>query len=255
VHHSTAREIEAGETPAQRGVEQAALAPDHVGHGAVDNQRPQNHEQQHGPEFHALGKCAGDERGRDDGEHQLVDHEGLERDGRRIVAVGLRTHAPQEDVVQATDEAVAGAEGEAVADNGPKDRNHGHHGKTLDHGSEDVLFAHQAAVEEREARSGHHQHECGAGEHPGVVSGGFGIGGGGFQFCKTGIGAYRRGLRDQAGGQQEGDENKAKHQPIPHQGETPGQRIDDTPKSKRSLLPCGNRNYLWKESGNVMGGI
>jgi hypothetical protein len=59
------------------GVEQAADAPDHVGHGAIDEQGPEREEDRHGAELHALGKGAGDQRRGDDGEHELVDHEGL----------------------------------------------------------------------------------------------------------------------------------------------------------------------------------
>jgi hypothetical protein len=59
------------------GVEESADTPDHVGHGAIDEQRPEGEEDGHGAELHALGKGAGDERRGDDGEHELVDHVGL----------------------------------------------------------------------------------------------------------------------------------------------------------------------------------
>jgi hypothetical protein len=70
------------------GVEQAADAPDHVGHGTVDEQRPEGKKDGHGAELHALGKGAGDERRGDDGEHELVDHVGLLGNGGGVVGVG-----------------------------------------------------------------------------------------------------------------------------------------------------------------------
>jgi hypothetical protein len=75
--------------PAASGdVQDSAHAPDHVGHGAVNNQRPEEKKDGHGAELDALGKGAGDERRGDDGEHELVDHEGLLGDGAAVVGVG-----------------------------------------------------------------------------------------------------------------------------------------------------------------------
>ena len=90
VHHRAAGEIEAGNFAAQERVQQAALAPDHVRHREVDDERPQSGEQQHGAEFHALGERAGDQRRRDDGEHQLIDHERLLRNGGRVIRIRAR---------------------------------------------------------------------------------------------------------------------------------------------------------------------
>ncbi len=73
-------------------------------------------------ELHALGKGTRDERRGDDGEHQLVDHEGLQRDGGGVIRVGLRAHSAQEEIVQAADETASRSEGETVADQGPQDR-------------------------------------------------------------------------------------------------------------------------------------
>ena len=157
------------------GVEQAAHAPDHVGHGAVDEQRPEGEKDGHGAELHALGKGAGDERRGDDGEHELVDHVGLLGNGGGVVGIGREAHAAQEEVLEAADEDVAVAEGQRVADDGPENGDQAHHGEALHHGAEDVLLAHQAAVEERQAGAGHQQDQGGGDQHPGVVAGGLGI--------------------------------------------------------------------------------
>ena len=134
-----AGEIERGKVAAG-GVEKAAHAPDHVRHGAVDKQRPEREKDRHGAELHALGKGAGDQRRGDDGEHELVDHVGLLGDGGRVVGVGRQADAVQKKVLKAADEAVAVAEGQRVADDGPENGDQAHHGEALHHGAEDVLL-------------------------------------------------------------------------------------------------------------------
>ena len=69
-------------------------------------------------------------------------------------------------------------EGQRIADDGPKNGDQAHHGEALHHGAEDVLFADQAAVEEGQTGSGHEQNECCGDQHPCVVTGGLGVGGG-----------------------------------------------------------------------------
>jgi len=157
------------------GVEQAADAPDHVGHGAVDEQGPEGEEERHGAELHAFSESAGDERRGDDGEHKLVDHKGLLGNGSGIVGVGGESDAAEEEVLEAADEGVAVTEGQRVSADGPDDGDQSHHGKALHHGAEDVLFAHQAAIEERQSGTGHEQHQGGGDQHPCVVAGGLGI--------------------------------------------------------------------------------
>ena len=51
-----------------------------------------------------------------------------------------------------------------------------HHGEALHHGGQHVLLAHQAAIEQRQPGAGHHQHQRGADQHPGVVGRAFGVG-------------------------------------------------------------------------------
>jgi len=153
-------------------VQDAADAPDHVCHGAVNHQRPEAKKDGHGAELDALGECAGDQSRGDDGEHELIDHEALLRDGAAVVGVGIQTDAAQKGVLQATDDAIARAEGQRVANHGPENGDEAHHGEALHHGAEDVLAAHQAAIEEDQAGSGHHQDQRGRNQHPGVVAGG-----------------------------------------------------------------------------------
>ena len=101
---------------AERCIEYSAFAPDHVRHGIVDQQRPEHHKKRHRAELHPLGERAGDQRWRDDGEHQLVDHESLLRDSGCIVSIGLRSDTAKEDIMETPDETVAWPERQTVPD-------------------------------------------------------------------------------------------------------------------------------------------
>ena len=57
--HGAAGEVEAGKVSAA-GIEQAAHAPHHVRHRAIDNQGPEREKYGHGAEFHPFGKGACD---------------------------------------------------------------------------------------------------------------------------------------------------------------------------------------------------
>ena len=168
MNHGAAGEIERGNASAV-GIQQPAHSPDHVRHGAVDDQRPQRKKHGHGAEFHALGECAGDQRRRDDGEHELIDHVGLFRNRGCIIGIGSKAYAAQEDVFESADKAVAVGKGQRVSNDCPEDRDQAHHGEALHHGAEDVLAPYEAAVEQREAGAGHQQHKGGGDQHPGVV--------------------------------------------------------------------------------------
>ena len=60
-----------------------------------------------------------------------------------------------------------------------------HQHEAMHHGGEHVFAADQAAVEEGQARAGHHQDQRGADQHPGVVAGGLGGFGSGLNGRKT----------------------------------------------------------------------
>src|SRR6185437_9353393 len=175
VDDGAAGEVEAGEASAEGRAEQAAFAPDHVGHGRVDDDGPEGEENSHGAELHALGEGSHDERRGNDGEHQLVDHEGLEGDGGGVVGVRRQADRVEKQMVQAADEGGSGVKREAVGEDGPENGDDGHHGDALHEDGQNVLAAHQTAIEKREAGAGHHQHERGADQHPGIVCRGLGL--------------------------------------------------------------------------------
>ena len=73
-------------------------------------------------------------------------------------------------MLKAAHEAVAGPEGQRVADQRPQNGNEPHHGEALHHGSQDVLAADQAAIKKSQTGRGHQQNQRGGDQHPGIVA-------------------------------------------------------------------------------------
>jgi hypothetical protein len=144
--------------------------------------------------FMPLCKGSCDQGRRNDGEHELIDHESLRGDGGSIGWIRRGSHASQKEVMQAADDAVAFAKGQRVAKNGPRDGHNRHHGKALHHGGQDVFLADKPAIEKRQSGAGHEKDQGGTGEHPGVIGGAFGIRNLLFQFCQP-VGARAVGGR------------------------------------------------------------
>ena len=215
--------------PAASGnVEDSANAPDHVGQWAVDDQRPENKKDGHRAELDALGKCAGDERRGDDGEHKLVDHEGLLGDGSAVVGVGIQADSAQEGVLKASDESVARAKGQRVADHGPEDGDEAHHGEALHHGGENVFAADETAIEEDQAGGGHHQNQRRGDQHPGVVSGGLSVADGLLKGGDLGLSGGRRGFQVGGYGQRNCRDSEQGGEKEQFDGAT--KHMDSTPK-------------------------
>ncbi len=140
-------------------------------HGKVDDEQPEGGVHNHGAELDAFGVGSGDERRRDDGEHQLEGHEGQLRDGGGVVAVRVNAHSVEEQVLGAADDGVPLSEREAVADDRPDDGCQRHEDEAVHQGTQDVFLTDEAPVEEGEARAGHQQYKCAARQHPGIVAG------------------------------------------------------------------------------------
>ena len=169
MHHGSAREIEARNFSTQRRVQQPALAPHHVRHRKIHDQRPQGGEQQHPRKFHPLGERARNQSRSDDREHQLINHEGLLRNGRRIIRIRRSTHPVQPRELPAPHERIPFAEGHAVPDREPDHRHHGHQDEAVHHGRQNVFAPDESAVKQRQPRPGHHQDQRRAHQHPRVV--------------------------------------------------------------------------------------
>ena len=162
MHDRAAGEVERGDTvpPWQAAVEQPALAPDHVGQRAVDDQQPEDREEQHRAELHALGVRAADQRRRDDREHAAGRPSRSCAGWSAAYSHGASPTSSKEREAESADEWVAVVERQAVADDRPDDADDGHQDEALHHRRQDVLAADQAAVEQRQARAGHHQHQA-----------------------------------------------------------------------------------------------
>ena len=205
VHHGTACEVECAFGPqptcsschsfqsgsVSDGV-RAVPIPDHVGDGHVAEGEPQSTEQQHGREASAFSEsthdqCARDgrKRGLEGSEGQLRNHHAFAERGSN----GVRRDAFEEQLVQASDERVACCEGQGVAVEHPQDVNQRGHHKHLHQHRQHVLAADQAAVEQRQARNGHQNHEHGGHGHPsGIALVGHGCG---CRFSSRGRGGRR----------------------------------------------------------------
>ena len=183
VHHGAARKVERALAPqiamvvGQAGGEvRARPVPDHVRHRIIDQDRPGDDEEDQRRELHPLGKGADDQRGRDHREGHLEDDEGrlgqidAVREGR---GEGVGVDALHQRLGEAADEQVERAaigEGHRIADGDPEQPGDADDGEHLHQYREHVLGAHQAAIEERQARHRHHQHQRGGDQHPADVA-------------------------------------------------------------------------------------
>ena len=77
----------------------------------------------------------------------------------------------QKRVLKISNERTTSAKGKTIADQCPQHGDQRHQREALHHDRQHVLMANQAAVEQSEARTGHHQYKCGADQHPGVIRG------------------------------------------------------------------------------------
>ena len=155
MHHGAAGEVQGrpGFAHAQQRaqVAQPAAAPDPVAEGGVHDGYPEGGKDDVGLELEALGEAAGDQGHGDDGEHTLKGHKSL--------FVGR--YADHSEFGQVADEAQAAgafAEGQGVAPQHPQHAHHADGGDGVHHCADDIFVAHQAAVEQGQARH-HNEHQ------------------------------------------------------------------------------------------------
>ena len=180
MHHGAAGIVE----HAELGAQPAARRPHPMGDGAIDDQRPQDREDDHRREFHAVGEGAGDQGRGDDGEGHLEHHIDALGDG---AAIGVGTRRPQDAAHRAglvgadhvlqeqgreiAEIGVLAMEGQRIAEHEPQHGDQAGDDEALHHRRQDVLLAHHAGIEQRQAGNGHHQHEGGRDQHPGGMAG------------------------------------------------------------------------------------
>ena len=115
VHHGAAGEIQD-----PQGVQPAALAPDPVGQGIIDQGHPDEAEEQKGLEPHPFHEGPGDQGRGDHREHHLEGGEEPVGNGLGIIRVGGGPHAVEPQKVEPADEAAdVRAEGQGVAVQAP----------------------------------------------------------------------------------------------------------------------------------------
>ena len=165
VHHGTAGKV------IQPQVSQPAAAPDPVTHRDIHPQQPEHGKRQHRPEAHALGKSTDDQGWRNDGKGHLEQPVQAFRQG---AFQRLPGNPGKEHMVQATDPGIHAAaigKRQGITADQPHQRHRAGNGETLHQNGQNVLGAHQAAVEQAQARQRHEQHQRGGGENPGTVTG------------------------------------------------------------------------------------
>ena len=122
VHHSAAGEIQDA-----HDVQPAALAPDPVGQGVIDQGHPDKAEDQKRLEAHPFHKGPGDQSRGDHREHHLERGKEPVGDGLGIVHVRQGPHAVEPEKVEPADEAAdIGSEGQGVAVQDPLNPGQGH---------------------------------------------------------------------------------------------------------------------------------
>ena len=115
VNHNAARKVQ------HAVVSHPAAAPDHVHKWVVDNQLPGHQEHEPGLECHAVGERAGDQGGRDDGEHQLIGGKQVNGNPQPRVDVSDGDARQQQEVSWVPDDAAdVASEAERVADRHPE---------------------------------------------------------------------------------------------------------------------------------------
>src|SRR2546421_6333907 len=160
----------AGEVERAELVKPSPRAPDPVRDRVVDEGRPEQREDHEGLEALPFSERAADQGGRDNGKHHLEKHEGLMRDGGRVIGIGRETHVVQADPFEAADDMeLVRSEGEAVAPENPLDTDEAEDEKTVHDRREDVLAADEPPIEETECRR-HQHHERSRSEDPGGIA-------------------------------------------------------------------------------------
>src|SRR3989475_8754400 len=141
----------AGEVERAELMKPSTRAPDPVRDRVVDECRPEQREEHEGLEALTFSERAADQGGRDNGKHHLENHEGLMRNGGRVIGVRREAHVVQSDPFEAADDMeLVRSEGETVAPENPLDTDEAEDEKAMHDGREDVLAADEPPVEEAE---------------------------------------------------------------------------------------------------------
>ena len=191
MHHGAACEVERAPLPNLAGcrvqtVHQFRVGvrirtrpePHHVCDWDVAEGKPDDGEDEHGREFHALSECAHDQRAGDACESCLKRHEhdlGNDDAFAKRCRVGERASDVIEQAVakhsgRSAEVGVAFGERKAIAVDQPQHHNQREHHENLHEHRQHVFRTHEATVEQCEARHRHHDDEQRRNHHPGGVA-------------------------------------------------------------------------------------
>src|ERR1044071_1363993 len=135
-------------------------APNPMGEGVINERGPEHDENKKRAKFYPLGKCAGDQRRSDHSEHHLVNHESSVRYCSSVIRIGFRPDAVEAEPATVADPAAdVRTESQAVSPERPLKADDGDNDETMHDGSKNIFAPDQAAVEEKQTRNRHHQHE------------------------------------------------------------------------------------------------
>ena len=145
---------------------QNSAAPHHVGYREIHQQQPRHEKEQIRLEGHTIREGAGNECGRDLGEHHLIRHEDDQRNRRRPGERCGGVDTLEEGEVEVSDDAadvrirraaVAAAEGHRIATHHPQHGRHAHRNEALQHDRQHVFPSDESPVEEGKPRR--HEHD------------------------------------------------------------------------------------------------
>ena len=174
MNHRAAGEVDGldGRVRVPHAVHRAVDAPDPVGEREVNNNHPERHEEHDSGELHAFRDGAEDQRGRDDGEHELIHAEHAVADPIRVIRVRRRADAfkHRELLVVTHPRARAIREDEAVTEQEPQNGDEPRDAEALGDDGQDVFLPNETAVEEEEAGQRHEQDERGANHLESIVA-------------------------------------------------------------------------------------
>mmetsp|Transcript_43182 Transcript_43182/g.86643 ORF Transcript_43182/g.86643 Transcript_43182/m.86643 type:complete len:227 (+) Transcript_43182:397-1077(+) len=133
--------------------------PRRVRERAVDKDVPQSNEDEHGPELHPVSERARDKRRRDDGEHEVEKNEERLRNGGFDWVPFSQRDVLKPEATGASEDSRPLRERETVPNCEPENCDEAADGEALHHCREHILHPHKTAIEERQSRDGHHEHD------------------------------------------------------------------------------------------------
>ncbi len=163
-------------------------------------------------------------------------------------------------MLESSDDGPVPAKAQAVAHQRPHHRDQRHQRKALHHDRQSVFPPHQPAIEQRQSRPGHHQHQRRAYQHPRVISGRLRFGHAlvqlrqffvdrrcGFRGCEGSGKRQRNGRGLRCGGsgrllceqRSNGEQDNAKHQDRP-ESTLPSHALHIYVRSAGSGFDCRN---------------